>query len=36
MLIINVELKYITSRKVDCLSNLIDPVLLTALHTLLY
>jgi hypothetical protein len=34
MLIINVEIKYVTSRKVNCLNNLIDPVLLTALHTL--
>jgi len=35
ILIINVEIQYITGRKVNCLTNLIDPVLLTALHTLL-
>jgi hypothetical protein len=33
---VNVETKYISSRKVNCLINLIDPVLLTALHVLLY
>jgi len=35
MVIINVEIKYITRRKVNCLTNLIDPVLLTVLRTLL-